>query len=127
MKERKRILVVDDEPDITLSLKLCLDENGVKVDSFNDALLALRNFKTGLYDILILDVKMPKMNGFKLYKEMKKIDNSVEVFFLTALSEFQNYEEFNEIPLELRQSHFIQKPIENQELLTRINMILGSP
>jgi two-component system, OmpR family, response regulator ChvI len=127
MKERKRILVVDDEPDITLSLKLCLDENGVKVDSFNDALLALRNFKTGLYDILILDVKMPKMNGFKLYKEMKKIDNSVEVFFLTALSEFQNYEEFNEIPLKLRQSHFIQKPIENQELLTRINMIMGSP
>jgi DNA-binding response OmpR family regulator len=59
-----RIMVVDDEADITLQLSVVLEENGFKVDPFNDALLALENFKPDLYDLLILDIKMPKMNGF---------------------------------------------------------------
>jgi two-component system catabolic regulation response regulator CreB/two-component system response regulator ChvI len=57
-----RIMVVDDEADITLQLSVVLEESGFKVDPFNDALLALENFKPDLYDLLILDIKMPKMN-----------------------------------------------------------------
>ena len=77
-----RIMVVDDEPDITLQLSVVLEENGFKVDPFNDALLALENFKPDLYDLLILDIKMPKMNGFELYQEIKKIDTKVKTIHL---------------------------------------------
>src|SRR5919197_3758790 len=93
-KERRRILVVDDEIDITLSLKTVLEGDQFEVDSFNDPISALNSFKAGLYDLLILDIKMPKMNGFQLYREIKNIDDKGKVCFLTALSEMHDYEEF---------------------------------
>jgi FixJ family two-component response regulator len=76
-----RIMVVDDEVDITLQLSVVLEENGFKVDPFNDALLALENFKPDLYDLLILDIKMPKMNGFELDIEVLKLDINVGICF----------------------------------------------
>lgn len=76
--------VVDDELDITLTLKSVLEQSGFNVDLFNDPLLALQNFKTNFYDLIILDIKMPKMNGFDLYEKIKMIDNKVKVCFLTA-------------------------------------------
>ena len=79
-----KILVVDDEPDINLTLKVALEDGGFRVDTFNDPMLALENFKARSYDLLILDIKMPNMNGFDLYREIKKIDNKVKVCFLTA-------------------------------------------
>jgi CheY-like chemotaxis protein len=92
--ERRRILIIDDEPDISLALESVLEGSGFRVDSFNDPLLALKNFKASVYFLFILDSKMPKMNGFELYLEIKKIDNKVKVCFLTALSEFQDYQAF---------------------------------
>ena len=68
-----RILLVDDEVDINLTIKLVLEGSGFKIDSFTDPLLALDSFKRGLYDLVILDVKMPIMNGFGLYQEIQKI------------------------------------------------------
>ena len=70
----KRVLIVDDEPDIILTLKIVLEENGFKVDSFTDPLLVLENFREqdGMYDVIILDIKMPEMNGFELYRQIKK-------------------------------------------------------
>ena len=62
----KRILVVDDEYDTNLTLKVVLEESGFKVDSFTDPLAALRDFKSGLYDLALIDVKMPGMHGFGL-------------------------------------------------------------
>ena len=69
----KRVLIVDDEPDVNLTLKMVLEENGFQVNTFTDPLLALENFKgeSSLYDMLILDIRMPDMNGFELYKEIK--------------------------------------------------------
>ncbi|MGC2570559.1 MAG: response regulator [Candidatus Nitrosopolaris sp.] len=61
--------MVDDEYDISLTIKVVLEENGFKVDSFTDASQALENFMTGVYDLVILDVKMPEMDGFSLYDE----------------------------------------------------------
>jgi len=87
-------LIIDDEPDISLALESVLEGSGFRVDSFNDSLLALKNFKASVYFLFILDSKMPKMNGFELYLEIKKIDNKVKVCFLTALSEFQDYQAF---------------------------------
>jgi PleD family two-component response regulator len=62
--KKKKILLVDDEPDITSSLKIGLEDNGFTVDIFNDSILALSNFKAGMYDLLLLDVKMPQINGY---------------------------------------------------------------
>ena len=81
---KTRILLVDDEQDITVSLRMGLENNGFAVDTFNDPQEALSNFKAGIYDLLLLDIKMPKMNGFELYQEIEKIDKKAKVCFITA-------------------------------------------
>ena len=81
---QRRILLVDDEPDITLSFNIVLEDNGFVVDAFNDPLLALSSFKQGIYDLALLDIKMPKMNGFELCGEIRKIDDKVKITFMTA-------------------------------------------
>ena len=83
-QKNSRILLVDDEPDIILVMKLVLEENGFKVDSFTDASEALENFRTGIYDLVIVDVKMPVIDGFSLYEKIKKLDGKVIICFLTA-------------------------------------------
>jgi CheY-like chemotaxis protein len=81
---QKRILVVDDEPDLTMICSLALQYHGFKVDTFNDPQEALSNFKPGYYDLVILDIKMPKMDGFELYGKLKERDDKVMICFLTA-------------------------------------------
>jgi DNA-binding response OmpR family regulator len=71
-QEQKRILAVDDEPDLTMICSLALQYHGFKVDTFNDAQEALSNFKPDYYDLVILDIKMPNMDGFELYDKIKK-------------------------------------------------------
>ena len=119
----KRILIVDDEPDVNLALRIVLEENNFIVDSFNDPLLALENFKAHLYDVLILDIKMPKKDGFELYKEIMKIDNRVKVCFLTAGD--VNYSSLKDTFPTLNENQFIRKPIENTELIRRVNKIIN--
>ena len=75
---------MDDEHDINLTIRIVLEENGFKVDSFTDASQALENFTAGLYDLVILDVKLPGMDGFSLYEKIKKLDDKVRICFLTA-------------------------------------------
>src|SRR5919202_2841300 len=126
IKSAPQIMVVDDETDITLELSVVLEENGFIVNSFNDPLLALENFKADLYDLLILDIKMPRMNGFELYKKIKKIDAKVKTMFLTALTELHEYESFRkEVYPKLGERYFVPKPIENEELIKRVNTILS--
>ena len=115
----KKILVVDNESDICLTLANVLEDNKFVVHTFDDPLLALENFRKELYDLLILDIKMEKMNGVELYREIKKIDNKVKVCFLTA-SKF-NYRAFIDILSDLEENQFIQKPIQNEELIKIIN------
>jgi DNA-binding response OmpR family regulator len=122
----KRVLLVDDEPDLNLTLKMTLEENGFKVDSFTDPLSALENFKeeAGMYELLILDMKMPQMNGFELYRQIKKIDDKVKVCFLTAGE--MDYEQFRkELIPALDNNCYIQKPIENEMLIRRLNRIMA--
>jgi two-component system, OmpR family, response regulator ChvI len=63
-------LFVDDEPDMTTMLKMALERAGFTFDTFNDPLLALESFKPNLCGLAILDVIMPKMNGFELYNQL---------------------------------------------------------
>jgi DNA-binding response OmpR family regulator len=120
----KRILVVDDEPDTNLLLKVVLESNRFKVDSFDNPILALKNFRGNLYDLLILDIRMSQMNGIKLYQEIRKIDEKVKVCFLTAGQSY--HRAFTDIFRDLKENRFIQKPIENEELIQRINEIISS-
>jgi len=122
---KKNILIVDDETDVCLTLKVVLEGNGFKVDTFVDPTLALENFKSSRYDLLILDIKMPVMNGFQLYAQMKKIDLNIKALFLTALTDLQEYDAFKkEVFPKEGQRHFIQKPIENEEIIERVNAII---
>src|SRR5215813_14669543 len=124
---KQRILIVDDESDITTALKIYLEIQGFQVDTFTDPVNALAQFKAGFYHLLILDIKIPEMNGFQLYTEIKKKDNTVKVFFLTALSEMHDYDAFKkEVFPKEGERYFIGKPIENEEILTRINTVIGN-
>ena len=115
----KTVLIVDDEPDVKLALKIALEENGFEVDAFDDTVMALDNFKKGVYDLLILDIKMPKMHGFELYREIRKIDSHVKICFLTAGEMY--YGAYADI---FNENQFIRKPIENKELINRVNEII---
>ena len=84
VNNNKKILLVDDEPDITFSFGIGLEDNGFKVDTFNNPLEAISNFKSDFYDSWVLDIKMPEMNGIDLCKEIRKIDSEIKVCFLTA-------------------------------------------
>jgi len=121
--DNNRILVVDDEPDLTQVSTLALEYHGFKVDSFNDPQEALSKYKPGLYDLVILDIKMPKMDGFELYYEIKKKDNNANVCFLTASELY--YEEFRKKEYyALDRNRFIRKPIENEELVRQITKMI---
>jgi DNA-binding response OmpR family regulator len=121
----KRILVVDDEPDTCLVLKNVLEEDRFLVDSFNDPFLALKNFRVSVYDLLLLDIKMPTMNGYELFIRIRKIDGKVKVCFLTALSEYQDYLGFKKnLSPDVVERCVIAKPIDNGSLLDRINGII---
>ena len=121
MHKMKKILVVDDEPDICLTLANVLEGNGFVVDTFDDPLLALQNYRKDLYDLLILDIKMGKMNGFELYEEIRMIDDKVKICFLTANKSI--YGAFLHVSSKLKENQFIQIPIQNEELIKIINKI----
>jgi DNA-binding response OmpR family regulator len=117
----KRILVVDDESDVCFALEKVLREDGFVVDSYEHPLVALDKFKPHLYDLIVLDIKMPEMNGFALYREIKRLDKKVKVCFLTA---GEIYYRVNQDISSVPANCFIRKPIENEELLKRINEII---
>jgi two-component system, OmpR family, response regulator ChvI len=106
------ILLVDDEPDITFALSIGLEDNGFVVNAFNDPLLALQAFKDKKekesFALALIDIKMPKMNGFELYNEIRKIDDKVKVCFVTAFDIEQDVE------------CLIRKPIVIGELVKRV-------
>jgi|SRR3954453_13073682 DNA-binding response OmpR family regulator len=124
---KKRILLVDDEPDIALAFKIALEDNGFKVDIFNDPEEASLGFKCSLYDLLLLDIKMPKMNGIEFYYRMKEMDKKVKVCFITA-SEIYYYKQITEeILTQLGSECIFRKPIKLEDLvnaLKRIRIIL---
>jgi DNA-binding response OmpR family regulator len=121
--DNNRILVVDDEPDLTQVSTLALEYHGFKVDSFNDPQEALAKFEPGLYDLVILDIKMPKMDGFELYHEIKKKDSNAKVCFLTASELY--YQEFRKKEYcAIDRNLFIRKPIDNDELIKEINKMI---
>jgi two-component system catabolic regulation response regulator CreB/two-component system response regulator ChvI len=123
----KRILLIDDEPDITFTIKDILEDNGFQIDSFNDPILALNSYKSNFYDLVILDIKMPKMDGFELYIKIREKDPKVKICFLTAIAMFT--EEIKKSLLALGKTidkdYFIQKPIKFEVLIKKITLIMN--
>jgi DNA-binding response OmpR family regulator len=124
MSEEKKILVVDDEPDNASIFTMGLEDGGFEVDTFTDPLSALSVFKEDRrrrkYDLLILDIKMPDMNGFELYEQIKKIDDKVKVCFLTAYGEGYTEEFKRMFPSSSLGVSFIRKPIRVDELVKKV-------
>ncbi len=121
-----QIMLVDDEPDINAAMRVVLKRGGYGVDTFEYPLIALEKLRPGFYDLIILDVKMPQMDGFELYQEIKKVDKKAKICFLTASElyyESLRQEKFPPLDKDL----FIRKPISNAELLKKINSILKGP
>ena len=95
-----KILLVDNEPDVTYAIGTVLEDNGFEVDSFNDPVLVSESYKSDYYDLVILDIKMPKMDAFVLYERLKTVDHGVKVCFLTASEMYR--EEIREVELHQR-------------------------
>jgi DNA-binding response OmpR family regulator len=118
VQRKTRIFLVDDERDILIFYKTGLEHNGFLVDAFNDPVQALLSFKTGEYDLVILDIKMPRMNGFELHREILKRDGKVKVCFITAFVSY--YESLKEI-FGMPNIHcIIKKPIDIRNLIEKI-------
>jgi CheY-like chemotaxis protein len=123
---QKKILVVDDEPDVTFTIKVILTSNGYQVDAFEDPEEALAQFKREGYFLAFLDIKMPKMNGFELYKNLLEIDKDIKVCFLTALGEFDEYYKQykkEDVAPVWGIRHIVRKPIDNSKLLEEVSIM----
>jgi DNA-binding response OmpR family regulator len=103
-----RLLLVDDEPSITQTFELGLKQYGFEVDSFNNPVSALAAFSPGKYDLLLFDIRMPIMNGFELYKEIRKVDQNAKICFITA---YEIDDDFKKSFPTMTLRHLIKKPI----------------
>jgi CheY-like chemotaxis protein len=124
-RKKKRILLVDDEPDICKVYQMVLQDVGYECVSYTDSVKALNEFKSNYYDLTLLDIKMPVLNGFELCKKIREVDKTVHIIFITASQAY--YEKFRgqHFP-ELGKINYIQKPIGNQELVQIVNMIIAN-
>ena len=124
-----KLLLVDNEPDVTYAIRTVLEDNGFEVDSFNDPVLVCDTYKSNYYDLVILDIKMPKMDGFQLYDCIRQKDEKTKICFLTASELF--YESLrqarNLLGDVLGEQYFIQKPIKTDELIRRLTDLINLP
>lgn len=118
----RRLLVVDDEKDIAIVLKKGLENYGFKVDMYLDPIQALIDYKPGSYDLLLLDFKMPGLDGYELFERIRKIDRKVKVCFLSAAEGSQVREYRKQSTSDRR--YFVKKPVPIKDLVDRINSIL---
>src|SRR5919197_5556019 len=124
-QKKKRILLVDDEIDICMVYQIVLQDAGYECISYTDSVKALQEFKSNYYDLILLDIKMPLLNGFELCKKIREIDKTIHIIFITASEQF--YEEFRtqHFP-ELGKINYIQKPIANEELVKIVNSVIST-
>jgi two-component system, OmpR family, response regulator ChvI len=108
---------VDDEKDTTDVIKLAFEgqDSNLIVDTYNNPLLALQNFRKGIYDFILLDIRMKPIDGIELYKKVRNIDKKVKVFIFTATD--PRFEEYRKVCSSFEERYFIQKPISLRKLL----------
>ena len=119
-----KLLLVDDELDVMLSFKKGLEMQGYMVDGYTDSEQALANFRPDTYHLLILDINMPKLDGFKLFQQLEKKDPKVKVCFITAYETY--FEAFKEIFPDLDIGYFVKKPISLNDLGKKVELLLSN-
>jgi DNA-binding response OmpR family regulator len=123
--KRNRILLVDDEPDLCTVYQIVLQDAGYECIPYTDSVKALQEYRPTYYDLILLDIKMPVLNGFELCKKIIELDKTVHIIFITASEEY--YEKFRSQHFpELGKINYIQKPIGNEELIRIVNMIIAA-
>jgi DNA-binding response OmpR family regulator len=103
-------------------MKVGLSRHGFEVETFVDSRSALQNFKAGMYDLILLDLLMKGLDGFELCNTMRKIDENIQICFISASKSF--YEKYKSLYPEIQNECFIQKPIRIKELANSIGTIL---
>ena len=122
----RRILLVDDEPDVAVSIEIVLEESGFfQVDLFHDGATALSIFRPSVYDLALLDIKMPRMCGFVLCRKIRDIDNKIKVCFLTAADLGCYRETDSDVINDLGTDCFITKPVNNEDIVQRLKLLLS--
>jgi DNA-binding response OmpR family regulator len=116
---------VDDEKDLCRTYELILESHGFEVDCFTDSAMVLEQFKPNVYDLIILDIKMPDPNGFKLYDQIKSRDSNIKTLFITALNSVEPYSIENKKVYPIKgQRHYVKKPLAMDELLEQVYSLL---
>ncbi|MDQ4013134.1 MAG: response regulator [Thermoproteota archaeon] len=123
-----KLMVVDDEKDILRIIKRDLeaDNNSFRVDTFSSSELALQAFDNhpkDYYDLILTDIRMPKINGFELYRRIKEKNPSMKIAFITAFE--INKEEFNKVLPSIDVKDFIIKPISMSHLIVKLKSIVN--
>ena len=118
----KRILIIDDDIDINNLFKIFLEYDGYAVDAFTDPIDALYSFRKNNYDLVLLDLKMPKMNGMLLYEKLHTIDPNLLFCFITANREYVEHLKKNIVDIE---KIVIYKPILLSELRKKVSSLLS--
>ena len=125
MMSTSNVIMVDDGLDATLAIKIALEENGgFEVDTFNDAESALSAFKSGHYDLAILDVRMPGTNGFQLCRKLREIDKELKVCFLTA-SDMTYFQDIDSDIVNNLTDCFVSEPVNTIDLINKLKVILS--
>jgi DNA-binding NtrC family response regulator len=124
-------MTVDDEEDVTFCLGVVLRETGqFEVDGFTDPHYALSSFSPGKYDLVILDIRMPNMDGLELYKKIKQLDRNIDICFLTAVNDFSEYRIVHpDITYEVEKNEdscIIEKPADTEQLIRKINKVISN-
>ena len=115
-------MLVDDEKDVLFFFKHLLEEEGFTVDAYTEPIKALTQYKQSIYQLVLIDIRMPIMNGFELAHEIKLKDKNVKICFITAFEGY--YESLVESFPYLDFKCFIKKPISAKELVEKIRIIL---
>jgi CheY-like chemotaxis protein len=123
METKKRILIVDDDSDIAKTFGLVIEDSGLyEVDTYNEPLIALQNFRPNFYDLALLDIRMPNMNGFELSEKIEKIDNKIKLCFISAY-DVEDKALRKQFP-SLQVKCFLPKPIAVSDLIKRLEIEL---
>ncbi|OLC26668.1 MAG: hypothetical protein AUH37_00295 [Candidatus Nitrososphaera sp. 13_1_40CM_48_12] len=123
-----RIMIVDDEKDILAILKSGIETKaGFEVQTFSSGEAALQAFTrhtSDYYDLVLTDIRMPKMNGFELYRKIREKNMSMPIAFITAFE--INEDEFSKVMPSIKVRDFIKKPIRIPDLIKKLNTILAA-
>ncbi|MDA4134418.1 MAG: response regulator [Thaumarchaeota archaeon] len=122
MQRSPSVLVVDDEFDISNSIKRGLEKKGFEVDAYTDPTEALAHYAKGRYDILLVDIRMPKMSGFEFVRAVRSTDSKVQFCFLTAFDVQRS--EFSKLFPDVDVSHLLRKPITLTDLANILNQLV---